>query len=316
MKNVEETNIPFRYYKAAVFYKRQEIGATLVENGMAKWAPGQEHFAQEMTNRLFDFYNANNASASATPTVQEVAENDQVEYTHLSPLETHLSTSAYDCYLNAETMGNMFKPAKPNGANVPVIESVPDTGMHPVASTSIASAGVAAPLKTDLLSPPLIWRQTENHFIITIQLPDINMFELTILPDKNTIDFKTVDKTPNYGFRIKLFGKVEPEYKTHLTGMRLKVTFSKRMSNVKWPRALFDKKERFRWLKEDMNELQLSDEEEEEKTVNLKDYDYLSLTKSRVHPDYMDMDDSFKELEYEVGEMIDNDAYDSDDYDY
>lgn len=148
-------------------------------------------------------------------------------------------------------------PPQPVIQKTPPQPTIQDTSPKPSTSAAFSKP---SPEKYQL-TVSSIWRQTDQSFILTIQLPDIKKYELKVLEDKNNVEFRTMDKTPNYGFKIKLFGKVDQEYSTHLTGQYMRVTFTKRMVGHKWPRALHDRNEKLKWLKQDI-EQSFEDEEE------------------------------------------------------
>lgn len=295
---------PSRYYKAIAFYQDEDIGATLVENGKAQWAGAAEkdNYVQHIKNRIIDTRNVAREDVVVEEN-DEGTESDDEEFridpgiadlvhyaTHINPRdwlqflgitpkngykihipEPEPDIVQLDAESETEAENDVIQPQPSTSqAEHDVIQPQPSTSQ---AEAYAASRAVAAPsLKTDFLSPRLIWRQTENDFIVTIELSDIKDFELNVLDDNKTIDFKTLDKQPNYGFTLQLYGKVDSEYKIHLTGMYMRVTLSKRLKGVKWPRALYDRTENFRWLKEDLAELLLSDDDEEQETSGLAYY--------------------------------------------
>lgn len=111
---------------------------------------------------------------------------------------------------------------------------------------------------SNLKHPTVYWRQTSTLFVLKIAQVDIRDYTLEI--DKKKISFRT-QLPPNYGFDVEVFGTIDKTPTVFCTGQYLKITLKKR-TKWPWPRPLHQQ-EKVRWLKEDIDQIELSDDEED-----------------------------------------------------
>lgn len=232
--------IPCRYYNAVVFYNEDELGALIVEKGIALWKHEKEKLVHEIKENFVN---------------DALAGDDNENAVIIDDFEEEV-----DVYVQGSDMLEMFA-TEPNGilsssSNAATSKEKVDVSKKPV-QESLSKSNAAEPpylssAADELLHAKVVWRQTSTSFVLTVQLPDVDEYELKILDDKYSIDFKTLNKSPNYGFKIKLYGRIESKYSVHLTGQYIKFTLTKRLGGVDWPRPLFSKTEKYQWLKGDL----------------------------------------------------------------
>ncbi len=154
-----------------------------------------------------------------------------------------------------------------------------------------------------LLVPNVTWHQTESLLILKIDIPDINQYELNVV-DKNIIQFRTLKVKPkDYGFTIKAYGKLEPQFGVNLTGLCMSVKFKKKMGGIMWSRLLYSREEKFHWLKEDLDYLTEEVEEVEMRAPQntLDDSVLQAIQKMNMKGDKDPYDDEFDDEEDVLG---------------
>ncbi|ODM88700.1 putative ATP-dependent RNA helicase TDRD12 [Orchesella cincta] len=272
---------PCRYYHAVALTKEGvELGSLLVQNGKAELVRDISNLVEALENAL------------KTPTIDDdddFVEELPEETVNLADLvngaihnenmgdEEDDFYQRFDVYLPDSGIGggNMFSDvmaqlcALKMSAKPSTVETLPKKS-----ELSTSSAPLPTRSGGGLLLPTLLWHQTTSHLILHVQLPDIRVYSLKIGVDSRSLVFRT-ENPPNYGFNLKLFGKVElqPEQEL-LTGQELKIKLKKRLTTSgPWIRLMYDKKLKFQWVREHPDFFtEVVDEEEQEEMIEEKFY--------------------------------------------
>lgn len=263
-ENLTDIQIPCRYYNAFALYHQKDLGVQFVEDGMAAWTPGKEDLPKKVGDGLLKYYNSavNQALASDSDEDDVVEEDSGVFGVENQDLE-------YDCVVDGNEVYDFFgikrdefTPKVPDFHVSSPLKDSEDSNSRPPAhaSSSLKPKKICAKSATEqgsvsFLVPNVTWHQTDSLLILKIAVPDIIQYELNVI-DKNTISFQTLGIKPkDYGFNVKVFGKLEPQFDVNLTGLCMTVKFKKKMGGAIWPRVLYSRNEKFHWLKEDLDYL-------------------------------------------------------------
>lgn len=286
---------PCRFYSTVAFIDEYEVGQTLVSRSLARYTMDPEitEFVEAVEKNM-----AQKREENAT-----IVEND--DESENNPFDANaLNADDFD-YVNYDSVSNRFLftdlPSSPKtGKNLGESYAEEVDFVTPPESPSLLENFGDLSLKKNnesssshsskfefedtpkiqpksnstndkFLHPLVLWHQTQNEVILTIMLPDVQDYTFKVQDCKRTLHLRT-DKPVNYGFELKLFGKVLPNPRIYVTGQLVKISLKKRLQGSNWPRLLENRDEKFKWLKENPDYWQESGDEAEESEVPGQSY--------------------------------------------
>lgn len=113
-------------------------------------------------------------------------------------------------------------------------------------------------------TPEVLWHQTRSHMILTVMVTDVQEGEYCItIENLSFVSLHILKPQESYGFQIHLVGKVTG-WRVQLSGQQLTIHLEKlNPTEEGWPRLLWDKTTRFRWLKFNKDYIKEGDEANE-----------------------------------------------------
>jgi len=294
---IQDDTWPCRYYDAVALQfdqtQEEEIGNLLVRMGRAAVAFENEEVAQALKQKI----------SSITTSVGDQDNDD--DWDEDKPDNQRESKSFESNFDDEDGDGDRadvadflerfdfnFPDQLGEGVEDPV-KSVLKAFVSSSSSSSSSSSVAGAPKAVEnglapvllpndgfLRHPTVYWHQTPTHIILTVELPDIQTYSLQVGSDYRSIRCTISTPTPpNYGFVLKLFGKVLANPVKHLTGQALKIKLEKRMGNSNWIRVLSDKNlfSKLKWLREhpelfqeveQLGDEEVDEEQEERERIN------------------------------------------------
>ncbi|CAL8084214.1 unnamed protein product [Orchesella dallaii] len=267
---------PCNYYSVVALLEDEEIGSNLVEKGMAT----EVYSVSRLVSALKNAMRVAPVVVTSVADISKLIDNNEMEnYESDDELQALIDKFEINYGIDPNSqeavsdIGDDDYSCNPaanlNGEENNESIAVNTPSAPPVAGTSSSFTSEALPIarETLLLHPTIYWHQTIAAVILTIQLPDIKEFKIEIGLDGRTIRCRII-QPKNYGFDLKLFGKVT-KYSEFLTGQQLKLVFTKRSTPATWRRLLYDKTLKCHWVKEDPDFTQNSNSSAEEDDATL-----------------------------------------------